>query len=325
MTGSHRVVRAALAVAAYLFFGAAAAQGYPSKPIRIVVPFPAGGTIDSVARTFGQKITENWKQPVIVDNRPGAGGNIGADAVAKSPPDGYTLLISIHGLAISANLYRRLPFDPLRDLTPIVQLTSSTQALVVNARLSVRSVADLIALAKSQPGKLNYASAGLGAPNHLYGELLKKTAGIDIVHVPYKGDAPQLAALLAGEAQMAFMPVFPVLPNVKAGKLRALAVTSAKRSQSVADLPTMIEAGVPDFDFVGWVGLLGPGGMPGDLVARLNGEAARILALPDINERLPGWGYERVGGTPEEFAARYRSDVAKYAKIIREASVPLID
>ena len=206
-----------------------------------------------------------------------------------------------------------------------MQLTSSTQALVVNARLPVQSIRDLIALAKSEPGKLNYASAGLGAPNHLYGELFKRTAGIDIVHVPYKGDAPQLAALLAGEAQMAFMPVFPVLPNVKAGKLRALAVTSAKRSQSVADLPTMIEAGVPDFDFVGWVGLLGPGGMPGDLVAKLNAEAARILALPDIRERLPGWGYEPVGGTPEEFAARYSSDVAKYAKIIREANVPLID
>jgi tripartite-type tricarboxylate transporter receptor subunit TctC len=245
--------------------------------------------------------------------------------VAKSAPDGYTLLVSIHGLAISANLYRKLPFDPLKDLTPVSQLTSSTQALVVNAGVPVHSVKDLIALAKAQPGKLNYASAGLGAPNHLYGELLKKTAGIEIVHVPYKGDAPQSAALLAGEVQMAFMPVFPVLPNVKAGKLRALAVTSAKRSQSVADLPTMIEAGVPGFDFVGWVGILAPGGTPGDIVNRLNAEAARILALPEIHDRLPGWGYEAVGGTAEAFAERYREDIARYARIIREANVPLVD
>ena len=191
--------------------------------------------------------------------------------------------------------------------------------------MPANSVAELIALAKAQPGKLNYASAGLGTPNHLYGETLKMAAGINLVHVPYKGDAPQTAALLAGEVQLTFVPFFAVVPHIKAGKLRALAVTSAKRSEAFPDVPTMIEAGVPNFDFTGWLGILAPARTPPDIVARLSAEAARILALPDIRERLPGWGYEPVGNTPEQFAAVFRSDIAKYAKIIKDARVPLIE
>jgi tripartite-type tricarboxylate transporter receptor subunit TctC len=318
-------IPAFLVLAVSLLPDAAMAQGFPSRPVRIVVPFPAGGTVDTVARTFGQKMTENWKQPVIVENRAGAGGNIGADAVAKAGPDGYTMLLTIHGIAISASLYRKLPFDPVKDVAPVIQLTSSTQALVVNPNLPARSVRELVALAKAQPGKLAYASAGIGAPNHLYGELLKSLTGIDILHVPYKGDVAQTAALMAGDVQMAFMPVNPVLPQVKAGKLRALAVTSSKRSQSVADIPTMAEQGVADFDLVGWLGVFSTAGAPRDVIGRLNAEANRILGLPDIRERLPGWGYEGVGGTVEDFADRYRADIAKYAKIIREASIPMAD
>ena len=304
---------------------AAMAQTYPVKPVRVVVPFPPGGTVDTVGRAMGQKYTEVWKQPVIVDNRPGAGGNIGADNVAKSAPDGYTLLLNVHGMAISPGLYKKLPFDPIRDFTPVSQLTSSFLVLVAHPKLAANNVKELIALARSQPGKLNYGSTGLGAPPHLAMEIFKSVTRTDIVHVPYKGDALQMPALLAGEVQIAFTPLPAASGHMKAGKLRDLGMTGTKRSGEIPGVPTMIEAGVPDFAITGWLGLFAPAGTPRDVVNRISAETARIVNQTDIRQRLPGWGYEPVGSTPEEFTAKYRQDIARYTKAIKDARVPQLD
>jgi tripartite-type tricarboxylate transporter receptor subunit TctC len=304
--------------------GAAPAQAFPSKPVRLVVPFPPGGATDLVGRTLGQKLTESWRQQVVVENRAGAGGNIGADAVAKSAPDGYSLLLNIHGLAISAGLYRKLPFDPIKDFTPIVQVTSSYLILVANPRLP-GTVKEVIALAKSQPGKLNYGSTGLGAPPHIAGELFNGMAGTNIVHVPYKGDAPLTPALLTNEVQMAFLPLSAALQHVRSGKLRAVAVTGPKRGSALPEVPTLRESGLPEFEVTGWIGIFGPGNLPRELVIPIRNEFVKALNQPDVLEKLPGWGYEPVGGTPEEFAAKYKADIATYGRIIREAKVPLVD
>jgi tripartite-type tricarboxylate transporter receptor subunit TctC len=307
---------------AWLFAAGAQAQ-YPVRPVHVVVPFPAGGTVDATGRAIGAKLAEIWKQPVIIENRVGAGGNIGADTVAKSAPDGHTLLMTIQALAISASLYRKLPFDPLKDLVPIVQLTSSLQALVVGAKLPVKSVQDLIAYAKANPGKLDFGTSGLGAPNHLYAELLKDRSGIDMVHVPYKGDAPQTTALLAGEVAMAFMPPFPIASHLRSGKLRALAVTSARRSELMPDVPTMQEAGIADFEFTGWIGLFAPAGTAQAVIDKVNADARRVVQMPDIVTRLRESGNEFFGGsTQEQFAARYRTDIAKFGRIIKTANIP---
>jgi tripartite-type tricarboxylate transporter receptor subunit TctC len=311
-------------LAASIFCSGALAQGFPSKPVRLVVPFAAGGAVDTVARGVGLKLSEVWGQPIVVENRAGAGGNIGADAVAKSAPDGYSLLINISGQAISPALYRKLPFDSVKDFTPLVQLTYSFLILVANTKMP-GTVAELIALAKANPGKLNYGSTGLGAPPHLVGELLRLTAGIDVVHVPYKGDAPLMPALLSGEVQFAFLPMLAAIPQLKADRLRGLAVTGSARSAMAPQVPTIAEAGLRDFEYAGWMGLFGPGAMPSALVARINADANRVIRMPDMLERWPAWGYEPAGGTPEAFAARYRSDIDKFARIVREARVPLVD
>jgi tripartite-type tricarboxylate transporter receptor subunit TctC len=234
--------------------------------------------------------------------------------------------MTIQALAISAGLYKKLPFDPLRDLVPVVQLTSSLQALVVGPKVPVKSVQELIAYAKANPGKLDFGTSGLGAPNHLYAELLKSSTGVDIVHVPYKGDAPQATALIAGEVAMAFMPPFPIASHLKAGKLRALAVTSAKRSELMPDVPTMAEAGIRDFEFTGWIGLFVPAGTPRPVIDRINADSRKVLQMPDIIQRLRETGNEFYGGsTTEEFDQRYRSDVAKFTRIIQTAKIPLAD
>jgi tripartite-type tricarboxylate transporter receptor subunit TctC len=302
----------------------ALAQGYPAKPVRMVVPFAAGGAVDTVARALGQKLIETWKQPVIVDNRPGAGGNIAADAVAKSPGDGYSLLITTQGFAISPGLYKKLPFDAARDFAPVTQLTSSFLVLVCSPQLPARSVQELIALAKSRPGSINYGSTGVGAPPHLLGELLKIATGIDLLHVPYKGDAPLAQALLAGEVQVAFMPLAGVLPHIKSGRLRALAVSGKTRSATMPDVPTFTEAGVP-FEFTGWLGIFAPATTPPEVVAQIQRDVARAMVAPDLLERWPAWGYEPVGNAPGQFAAKLKADMAMYAKVIRDAGIPLQD
>ena len=309
---------------ATLWAGSALGQSYPAKPVRMVVPFAAGGAVDTVARVLGQKLAESWKQPVLVDNRPGAGGNIAADVVAKAPGDGYTLLITTQGFAISPGLYRKLPFDATRDFAPVTQLTSSFLVLVCSPQLPAQSVRELIALVKARPGAVNYGSTGVGAPPHLLGELLKNASGIDMLHVPYKGDAPLTQALLAGEVQVAFMPLAGVLPHIKSGRLRALGVSGRARSAAMPDVPTFTEAGVP-FEFTGWLAIFAPAGSPRELVVQIQREIARAIVTPDMLERWPAWGYEPVGNSPEEFASKVAADMAMYAKVIRDAGIPLQD
>jgi tripartite-type tricarboxylate transporter receptor subunit TctC len=297
-------------------------QGYPARPVRMVVPFAAGGAVDTVARALGQKLTETWKQPIVVDNRPGAGGNIAADHVAKAPADGYTLLITTQGFAISPGLYRKLPFDATKDFAPVTQLTSSFLVLVANPQLPAASARELIAFAKSKPGAINYGSTGIGAPPHLLGELLRSTTGTDMLHVPYKGDAPLTQALLAGEVQLAFMPLAGVLPHIKSGRLRALGVSGKARSATMPDVPTLTEAGVP-FEFTGWLGIFAPANSPRDIVIQIQQEMAKAIVAPDMRERWPAWGYEPVGSTPEQFSVKFAADLAMYTKVIRDSGIPM--
>jgi len=307
---------------AMLFGMHALAQSYPAKPVRMVVPFAAGGAVDTVARALGQKLMETWKQPMLVDNRPGAGGNIAADHVAKAPGDGYTLLITTQGFAISPGLYKKLPFDAARDFAPLTQLTSSFVVLVANPQLPAASTKELIALAKSRPGAINYGSTGIGAPPHLLGEILKSMTGTDMLHVPYKGDAPLSQALLAGEVQIAFMPLAGVLPHIRSGRLRALGVSSKARSATMPEVPSLTEAGIP-FEFTGWLGLFVPASVPRDIVIQIQQDMAKAVVTQDMRERWPAWGYEPVGSTPEQFAGKFAADLAMYAKVIRDAGIPL--
>jgi len=319
-----RSIGVLLLASAALCAAGAFAQGYPAKPVRMVVPFAAGGAVDTVARALGQKLTESWKQPVLVDNRPGAGGNIAADAVAKAAADGYALLITTQGFAISPGLYKKLPFDATRDFAPVTQLTSSFLVLVCGPQMPAQSVRELIALAKSTPGTINYGSTGVGAPPHLLGELLKSATGIDMLHVPYKGDAPLTQALLAGEVQVAFMPLAGVLPHIKSGRVRALGVSGKVRSAAMPDVPTFAEAGIP-FEFTGWLGIFAPAAAPREIVVQIQREIAKAIVAPDLLERWPAWGYEPVGNTPEQFASKLAADLAMYAKVIRDAGIPLQD
>lgn len=304
---------------------AAVAQGFPGKPLHIVVPFAAGGAVDTIARAFAPKLTEGFGQPVIVENRAGAGSTIGADAVAKSAPDGTTVLLTPAGLAISPALYRKLPYDAAKDFAPVTQLMSSWLILVTASKVPATSVQELLALARSRPGRLNYGSTGIGSPPHLAGELLRLLGRIDIVHVPYKGDAPMYAALLAGEVDLGFGPLAGALPHIRAGRLHLLAITDATRSPLLPEAPTLVESGLPDFRYAGWIGVFAPAGTPRPLIGRLHAEWTRALATADIRERMPGWGYEPVGSSPEAFQAKYKSDLELYARIVRDAKVPLQD
>jgi tripartite-type tricarboxylate transporter receptor subunit TctC len=301
------------------------AQSYPSRPVRIVVPFPAGGSVDAVARWVGQKLNEAWKQPLIVENRAGAGGTVGADAVAKSAPDGHTVLLTTPGLAIAPSIYRKLPFDAATDFAPVSQLTSTYLILVVHPSVPAKSVKELIALAKAQPGKLNYGSSGAGATPHLATELFKIMTGSDIVHVPYKGEAPAYAALMANEVQLALGPVSGLLPHIKSGRIRALGISRTERANALADVPTIAEAGVPNYEFTSWFGLFAPAGTPREIVAEIQREAAKAIFMPDVRERLPAMGNEPVGSTPEQFAAKYKADIAQYARVVKEAGVKPAD
>jgi tripartite-type tricarboxylate transporter receptor subunit TctC len=317
--------RALVAIAASLATGAAAAQGYPAKPVRMVVPFAAGGVVDTTARLLAPKMSETLGQPLVIDDRPGAGGNIAADFVAKSPPDGYTVLITTHGHAISPGLYRKLPFDAERDFAPITQIASSFLVLVAAPKVAANSVQELLALARASPGRLNFGSTGLGAPPNLVGELFRQTTGIDVVHVPYKGDAPMYQALLANEVDFAFGPLGNAIQHIRSGKLRALGMTGAQRSSAIPDVPTMIEAGVPGFELTGWLGLFAPARTPQPVIERLHAAMNGAISDPQVRERFPALGYEPVGSPPAEFAARFKRDVALYARVIREARIPLQD
>ena len=315
---------AATLVAACLPGAALAAEAYPAKAIRMVVPFPAGGTTDILGRVAGQKITETLKQQVIIDNRPGAGGNIGTELVAKSPPDGYTLLTDPGStLTINPSLYRNLGYDVVKDFAPVTILAAVPNVLEVHPSLPVKNVKELIALAKSKPGQLNYASTGAGQSTHLSMELFKTMAGVNVVHIPYKGSAPALTDLLGGQVTLMFDNMPTSLPHIKAGKLRALAVSTLKRSPVLPQLPTVAESGLPGFEVSVWFAVLAPSGTPRDIVQRLNAVLVKALQAPDVKQRLADQGADPVGNTPEQFAAVIQRDLVKWAKVVKDSGVRL--
>jgi tripartite-type tricarboxylate transporter receptor subunit TctC len=296
----------------------ASAQSYPNRAIRLVVPFPAAGTTDILARAAAQKLTEAFGQSVVVDNRPGAAGNIGSDLVAKSAPDGYTLLMGTVGThAINPSLYSKMPYDHVKDFVPVVLVAGVPNVLVVNPALPVNSVADLIKLAKDKPGQINFASSGSGTSIHLSGELFKTMAGVDITHIPYKGSSPALTDLMGGQVQIMFDNLPSALPQIKAGKLRAIAVTSLKRAPVLPDVPTISESGLPGFEASSWFGVLAPAGTPAPIVARINAEVNKWLQSTDARERLLSQGAEAAGGSPEQFANHIRAESEKWAKVVK--------
>jgi len=293
---------------------------YPSKPIRIVVPFPAGGTTDILARAVAQKLTETGGQPVVVDNRPGAGGNIGAELVAKSAPDGYTLLMGTVGThAINPGLYAKMPYDHQRDFAPVILVAGVPNVLVVHPAVPVNSVQELIAYAKANPGKLNFASSGNGTSIHLSAELFKTMAGVQMTHVPYKGSSPALQDLVGGQVQLMFDNLPSSLALIKAGKLKALAVTSKERAAALPDVPTIAESGLPGFEASSWFGLLAPAGTPQPIIAKLNAEIAKWLATPEAKEKMLGQGANAAGGSPDDFARFIATETAKWQKVVKES------
>lgn len=309
------------AVLALVCATGAYAQGYPDRPVTLVVPFPAGGAVDLVARTVGQSMSEQWKQPVLVVNRPGAGGNIGAASVAHATPDGYTLLIGSTALVISPALYAKLSYNVLKDLTPVSQLVATPNVLVVHPSLPVKSVRQLIAFTKSHPGQITDASAGVGSSSHVSLVLFNMLAHTNILHVPYKGAAPAIADVMSGYVAMTFVPMPAATPLVRAGRLRALAVTSLKRSGALPDVPTVAEAGVPGYESTSWTGMLAPGGTPRPIVDKLYASASAALRDPHVKDLLVKTGADIVGNTPDVFAQKIREDVVKWAKVIKAAGI----
>ena len=298
--------------------GAAAAQPYPAKPLRLVVPFPPGGPADILSRIIGQHLSESWGQQVIVDNRAGAGGNIGSDIVAKSAPDGYTLLLGFVGThAINSSLYGSMPYDNVRDFEPVTKVAMVTIILVLHPSVPANSVGELVTLARGRPGELTFGSPGNGTPQHLAGELFNTMAKVRMVHVPYKGAVPALNDLLGGRVSMIFSSMPPALPHIKTGKLKALAVTSGRRSPAVPAVATVAESGLPGYEVINWYGVLAPAGTSREIVAKLNGEIHRILNLSDVKERLAAQGAETVTSTPQEFGAYIKAETEKWARVVK--------
>jgi tripartite-type tricarboxylate transporter receptor subunit TctC len=314
-----RSVTAVLAAA--LLLAAPAAAQYPAKPVRFIVPSSAGGGTDIIARALAQKLSEALGQQFVVENRPGAGQMIGIELAARAPADGHTILMTASTLAINPIMYKKVSYDPLRDFAPITQAASLPNVLVVHPSLPVKSVAELIALAKREPGKIAYASAGVGTSPQMSVELLKSLAGIDLLHVPYKGTGPGVIDVLAGQVKVMTPNVLTALPHIKSGRLRALAVTGAKRSEALPGVPTMAEAGVPGYESVQWYGVLAPAGTPREIVQRLYAEIAKALHAGEVRERLAADGAEPVGSTPEEFAAFIRAEIAKWSKVAKAAGI----
>jgi tripartite-type tricarboxylate transporter receptor subunit TctC len=297
------------------------AASYPNRPVQIIVPFTPGTGMDILARTVGQKLSERWGQPVIVDNRAGASGNIGTDMVVKAAPDGYTLLITANTLVMTVSLYKNVPYDPIRDLAPVEKMAVGTMALTLNPSVPAHTLKEFVAYAKANPGKLAYGSPGVGTPQHLAAELLKSTAGIDMLHVPYKGSAGAITGLLSGDVAMMCNALHAVLPQVKAGRINAIAVGGTRRARAAPDIPTFAESGYPDFDVDFWYGMLAPAATPKEIIAKLNQDIAQILNTPEVRDALANQGLEPVTGTPEQFGALIRSDLARWANVIQTAGV----
>ncbi|HZN85356.1 MAG TPA: tripartite tricarboxylate transporter substrate binding protein [Burkholderiales bacterium] len=313
-------MRIAVALLVAVFACAAQAQ-YPNRPVKLIVPFPPAGATDIVGRIVAQKLGEQLGQSVVVENRPGAGGSIGSDLVAKSSPDGYTLLIATSSTHSIGPVLQKLPYDPLKDFAPITHVANVPNVLVVSPKLPVGSVAELIALAKSKPGQLNFASSGVGTIVHLNAELFKMLAGVDLVHVPYKGTALSIPDVANGSIAMLFDSLASVQPHIKAGRVRPLAVNAQKRSALMPEVPTLAEAGMPAFDRYTWFGMFAPAGTPAAIVDRVQGEVLAALKAPDLLERFAAAGAEAVGSTPEQFVERIKSDAAKWAQVIKAANV----
>lgn len=296
------------------------AQSFPGRPLRFVAAFGAGGTVDVIARLFAQSLTTNLGQQVVVDNRPGAGGNVSAEIVARAAPDGHTIYICSPSLVVNVSLYSKLPYDPLRDFAPVTLLASSQNVLVAYPGLAARSVKDIIALAKAKPGQINYGSTGSGTSGHLLMEMLRTQASINIVHVPYKTIGQTTADLISGQVSLWFPTVGGTLPHIHGRRMRALAVAGAKRSSALPDVPTVAEAALPGFEATTWYPILAPAGTPKDIIARLNAEFLKALRAPDMQERLAALGAESIGSTPDQLAAHLRSELPKWAKVVKASS-----
>lgn len=313
--------RCALAVLLITACAAAQAQNYPSRAIRFIIPQSAGSATDTVARMVGTRLSERFGQPVIHENRAGAGGVIGAELMVKSPPDGYTLLIISATHTVNPSLRKSLPYDSIADFAPVTMATAQPYVMLAHPALPVKTVKELVTLAKTRPGQINYASSGAGTLGHLGFEQLKTAAGINMVHVPFKGIVPAMTDIVGGHVMLLYSTVVSGLPQVKAGKLRALAVSSAKRSQAAPEIPAVAESGFPGYDVSGWYGIVAPARTPGDIIARLNTEIVAILKSPAATERLAADGSEAVGSTPDQFAAHLRAEMAKWAKVVKAAGI----
>ncbi len=320
-TRSVAASAAALFVAAGTAPASAQPAAWPSKPIRFILPFPPGGGTDTLARIVGQKMSETIGQPVLMDNRPGAGANIGAELAARAAPDGYTIVMGNIAHAVNMSLYRKPGYDLVADFAPVTMLASTPNILVVGPSIAAKSVSELVALAKAAPGKHHYASAGSGSSSHLAGELFKTMTSIDLLHVPYKGGGPAVTALISGEAAIGFATAPSVLPQVRSGKLRALAVTSARRSASAPELPTIAESGVPGYDSNTWYGVLAPRRTPAPVIARLHEVLVAAMQSADVKERVAVHGFEPETGTPEAFGAYIRSEIVKWAAVVKAAGI----
>lgn len=321
----HHAARVTIAVALLACAVAAGAQpvAYPNRPIRVIVPYPPGGGIDPLARAYAQKLNEAWGQPVLVDNKPGAATIIGTDFVAKAPADGYTVLLTATSLTVNPVMYSKMPFDTVKDLAPISLVARFPQLLAVNPQVPVNSVKELIVYLKAKPGTLNFPSNGNGSTQHLAGELFKFMAGVDMAHVPYKGSGPATMSVVSGETQVVFESYFILNPQIKAGKLRALAIGGAERSPLVPDLPTVAESGLPGFDHTAWAGFLAPAGTPREVTLKWYREVSRIVQVPEFRERQLAQGVEPVGTTPELFAQYIRSEIGKWAGVAKNAGIKL--
>jgi tripartite-type tricarboxylate transporter receptor subunit TctC len=315
-------MRTILATVLLCLASAAGAQQFPTKAIHLIVPFPPGGGNDTVARAIAQQIGPELGQPVVVDNRPGAGGSVGAELAAKSPPDGHTLFLAgVGSHAVNPNLHSKLPYDAVKDFAPVTLVASAPSVLVVNPAVPARTVAEFTSYARANPGKLNYASNGNGSDAQLAAALFESMAGVRMVHVPYKGIAPAMTDLMSGEVQLMFGTVVALVPHIQAGKLRALAVTSRKRSSLLTEVPTLAESGLPDYESGSWYGILAPAGTPRAVIDRLHGVIVKALKQPDVAKRLAAEGAELIGSTPDEFAAHIKSEIARVGKVVRDAGI----
>lgn len=299
----------------------ASGQAYPSKPVRVILGLAPGGGADIVARATAQKLGESFGQSFVVDNRPGAGGAVAGALTARAPADGYTIMLVSASFGIAAVLHDKLPYDAVKDFAPIILIATSPQVLVVHPSVPARTVKELVALAKARPGKLNYGSSGVGGSIHLAGELFKLTAGVDIVHIPYKGSGPALTDLIGGQVDLVFSGIISVVPHVKSKRVRALAVTSARRSKVLPDIPTLAEDGLIGSDAVSWYGLVAPAATPHDIVARLNSEMSRALVSPEFRARLAADGAEEAGGAPDQLAAHIQAEIAKWTRVVQQAKI----